>query len=86
MAPQQKRAHRATYASDKKKGGYLIRVAGPNSNLFAGREVPVTTIKGAEHNEQLTKLIWTGTDKETGEPVSLYTFLARPREQVAVEF
>jgi hypothetical protein len=78
-----KRAHRATYARDKKKGGYLVRVAGPNAGRFAGREVPVTTLDGSEHSEKLTRLIWTGTDTgeyggTAGEPIALYTFESRP--------
>lgn len=74
------RAHRATYATDKRKGGYLIRVSGPRANAFVGREVPVTLRDGSEQNEKLVKLIWSGTDKENGEPVSLYSFEAKPRE------
>ena len=41
MAEAPKRSHKATYARDKRKGGYLIRVIGPNAAAFAGREVPV---------------------------------------------
>jgi len=72
------RSHRATYARDKKKGGYLIRVEGPKANMFAGREVPVTTRNNDEHMEKLDGLIWTGTDEETGKPVALYSFVSRP--------
>ena len=79
--PNPKRAHRATYASDKRNGGYLIRVVGPHSNAFAGRDVPVTRKNGDETDEKLERMIWTGLDKETGEPVSLYKFVARPREK-----
>lgn len=75
-----KRLHKATYASDKRTGGYLIRVAGPNADKFAGREVPVTTKGGDEHTEKLLKMIWTGPDQETGEPVALYKFESKPRE------
>lgn len=84
--PAAKRAHKATYATDKKKGGYLVRVSGPYPEMFAGREVPVTTKAGVEHPEKLVRLIWSGTDTETGERVSLYTFESRPREAAAVEF
>lgn len=76
-----KRLHRATYARDKRKGGYLIRVAGPTAERFAGREVPVTTKSGDEHMEKLTGLIWTGTDQESGEKVALYSFESRPRDE-----
>lgn len=86
MATQEsKRTHRATYARDKRKGGYLIRVAGPNAGLFAGREVPVTMKSGDEHNEKLLALIWSGVDAETGENVALYTFEAKPRDPSATE-
>lgn len=78
LAP--KRAHKATYASDKRNGGYLIRVQGPNSNRFAGKDVPVTTKSGVEHMEKLEKLIWTGKDQETGQPVTLYKFASKPKE------
>lgn len=79
------RQHRATYARDKKKGGYLVRVAGPNANAFAGREIPVTTLDGSEHAEKLIRLIWTGVDTGeyggvAGQPIALYTFEAKPRE------
>lgn len=76
-----KRQHRATYARDKRKGGYLVRVSGPNAAAFAGREVPVTKKSGEEDKETLDALIWTGNDNETGEPVALYSFVARPREE-----
>lgn len=82
-----KRKHRATYATDKRNGGYLIRVVGPTAEKFAGREVPVTTRAGAEHQEKLSRLIWTGADEETGEPVALYKFEPKPRErEEVVEF
>ena len=81
-----KRAHRATYSTDKKKGGYLVRVEGPHSNAFAKRDVPVTLKNGTEQTERLQKLIWTGKDQETGVPVSLYTFEAKPREEVELAF
>ena len=74
------RKHKATYATDKLKGGYLIRVTGPNSNRFAGREVPVTTRAGNENMEKLEKLIWSGNDKDTGENVTLYKFAGKPKE------
>lgn len=80
--------HRATYARDKKKGGYLIRVAGPTAGAFAGRTVPVSTLDGDTHPEQLVKLIWTGIDTgeyggTKGEPIALYTFASQPREPEA---
>lgn len=87
MADKEKRRHRATYATDKRNGGYLIRVQGPTPEAFAGREVPVTTKAGTEHMEKLVRLIWAGTDQESGEKVALYKFESKPRdEQVAAEF
>lgn len=79
VAEEKKRQHRATYSMDKTTGGYLIRVAGPFANRFAGREVPVTMKSGEEHQETLVRLIWTGKDKETGENVALYRFQSKPR-------
>jgi len=76
------RLHRATYATDKRKGGYMIRVAGPQAGRFAGRVVPVTRKDGSESEEALVKLTWSGKDDETGENVALYTFEPRPREEV----
>lgn len=77
--------HRATYSRDKRMGGYIIRVEGPFSNRFAGRLVPVTLRDGTSHDEQLTDLIWTGNDEETGKPIALYHFEARPRDEAADE-
>lgn len=81
-----KRLHRATYARDKKKGGYLIRISGPTAGRFAGREVPVTRADGSESMEMLDGLIWTGIDDGTtggqaGAPVALYSFKQRERKQ-----
>lgn len=84
--PEGKRTHRATYARDKKKGGYNIRVVGPNAAEFAGEVVPVNTASGEEHDEKLNALLWTGPDKDpqsgelTGRTAALYSFEARPRE------
>lgn len=75
------RVHKATYATDKRKGGYLIRVAGPAANRFAGRVVPVTTRDGSEHDETLTRLIWSGLDQESGENVALYNFEPKPKAE-----
>lgn len=82
-----RRAHTATYATDKRAGGYIIRVSGPHSSAFVGRQVPVLRKDKSESLETLTKLIWSGKDKDTNEPVSLYAFAPRPRdEQEEVEF
>jgi len=86
MTKTQDRAHKATYARDKKKGGWLIRVAGPHAHRFAGRAVPVTMFSGDEHTEMLTTLIWAGADDKTGQPVSLYAFEPRPKEEEKLEF
>lgn len=85
-------AHKATYARDKKSGGYLVRVIGPNAAEFAGRDVPVGTMSGSEHMEKLITLVWTGIDKGwddrpgTGQPAALYKFESKPREKVEVVF
>lgn len=73
--------HKATYARDKRKGGWMIRVQGPHSNRFAGRTVPVTMLDNSMHEENLDKLIWTGKDQQTGDNVTLYTFKPKPKEE-----
>jgi len=73
------RQHIATFATDKRNGGYLVRVLGPFSNRFAGREVPVTRKDKTETAVQLDRVVWSGKDTDTGKPVSLYTFV--PEEQ-----
>ena len=75
-----KPSHRATYSRDNKQGGWNVRVVGPQANMFAGREVPVTMKDGSTHMEKLDKLLWTGTDKDTGQPVAVYSFVAKPKE------
>ena len=82
MAKAAERSHRATYSTDKKNGGYIIRVEGPKANQFAGRTVPVTLKNNkGEHEEKLTRLIWSGVDKESGANVALYAFESRPKVQ-----
>lgn len=83
---EKKPQHSATYAADKKKGGYLVRVAGPHASAFVGREVPVLRKGETEphSSEKLTKLIWSGVDTETGGNVALYAFEARPRDAAAM--
>ena len=78
---QAKRAHKATYARDKRKGGYLVRVMGPYADRFAGREVPVTRKDNSESPEKLTHIVWSGKDAETGMPVSLYHFEPKPKDE-----
>lgn len=80
------RKHKATYATDKRSGGYMVRVAGPNCDKFIGREVPVITKAQKEQHEKLIRLVWVGVDKESGEKVALYKFEPRAREAEVVEF
>lgn len=79
IAPAGERRHRATFASDNRKGGYMIRVEGPDCGKFAKKQVPVTRYDGTESVETLQNLIWQGPDAETGKPVALYKFVAHPR-------
>lgn len=87
-----KRQHKATYAKDKRNGGYLVRVIGPQSNAFAGRSVPVTRRDDSEEMEKLVAVIWTGIDNGTdanpgtGKPVTLYSFEAKPKDDMDVAF
>lgn len=93
MATEQKKGggHAATYARDNRTGKYLVRVTGPHSNKFVGREVPVRRLDNTMSNEKLTKVIWSGMneDAEKGPvgPVTLYAFEARPADQIdEIEF
>jgi len=83
-----KRSHRATYGRDKRKGGYIVRVEGPNCTRFAGRTVPVTLKNGGETEATLDSLIWSGNDQETGKPVAMYSMVAKPpsEEQEEIPF
>ena len=78
--------HKATYASDKRLGGYLIRVVGPDADKFIDYTVPVTTRNGDVHNEKLTRLVWAGVDIDSGSRVALYHFESKPRETSSLEF
>ena len=80
------RMHRATFSRDKKTGGYLVRVEGPRAPDFAGREVPVTMRDGTEQTEKLERLIWSGKDQESGKPVALYKFEAKPKQAEEISF
>lgn len=89
---KKQRSHKATYSRDKKTGGYLIRVSGPQASAFAGREVPVSRNDGSESLEKLEKLINSGIDSgevipaDAGKPYALYTFQPKPRQEVEAEF
>lgn len=80
-----KREHKATYAADKRNGGYLVRVIGPQANKFAGKIVPVVKRDDSESQEALERVVWTGIDSGTpdrpgtGKPVALYTFTQKPK-------
>jgi len=86
-----KRQHKATYATDKRKGGYMIRVIGPHAGEFVGREIPVTRKDDSENMEKLTQLVWTGVDTGTpeepgtGKPVALYKFAPKPKDDTEDE-
>lgn len=86
---QKARAHRANYSRDKKKGGWLVSVIGPNADKFAGREVPVNSANGDETFEKLGALIWSGPctlPGFEGQNSALYTFEPKPREEVSYDF
>jgi hypothetical protein len=91
IAEPGKRRHTATYATDKRTGGYLVRVAGPDADKFAGREVPVKTKRDVEHSEKLLKIKWAGVDEiedsaTRGQNVALYTFASKPRDIDTIAF
>lgn len=87
-----KRQHKATYARDKVKGGYLVRIVGPHANAFGGKIVPVVKRDDTESEEALEVVVWSGIDTGTpenpgtGKPVALYTFTQKPRGSDDVEF
>lgn len=88
----EKRSHKATYAADKRNGGYLVRVVGPHANAFSGKIVPVVKRDDSESAEALERVVWSGIDtgtKEnpgTGKPVALYKFTQRKNKDNDVEF
>jgi len=96
-APKKPR-HKATYAQDKKNGGYLVRVIGPDAEKFVGREIPVTNKDGETNIEKVVRLIWKGVDtgipakdgkpeiKGTGQPAALYEMAKREKQKKDVEF
>jgi len=82
-----KQEHRASYAKDKRYGGYLIRVEGPHSNMFEGREVPVVRKDSVEETmEKLMGVVWTGKDNKSGKPVTLYRFEQKKTDRSEIAF
>jgi len=76
-----KRTHKASYAKDKRQGGYLIRVQGPKSNMFVGRTVPVSKKDSTDEDQiELIEIVWSGKDDDTGAPVTLYKFKPKLKE------
>jgi len=49
--------------------------------MFANRIVPVSLKDGGETERQLANLIWSGKDKDTGKPISLYGMVVQPRAE-----
>lgn len=87
IPPKDGRAHKATYARDKRQGGYLVRITGPRAKEFrVGQYVPVTRMDGSENMEQLNGLVWQGTDEDTSAPCALYQMTKRARAVDAIEF
>ena len=83
-APREGRSHSASYSKIRGEPfKWYVRVVGPHAEKFSGRTVPVTTKGGADHDEDLARMIWNGTDRRTGENVALYEFIAKPKADVA---
>jgi len=78
--------HVATYAADKRKGGWLVRVAGPRPDMFSGRIIPVTRRDRSIGDESLERVVWTGKDEDTGENVALYKFAPKPQSLDEIPF
>lgn len=79
---KQARQHHATFARDKRRGGYMVRVEGPNANRFAGRVVPVSMKDGQETQAELDVLIWSGPDKQSGKLTALYSVVPHALENL----
>jgi len=81
------RSHRASYAKDNMKGGYNVRVIGPNAVKMGRRWLPVTRVDGSENMEFTMGIIWSGVDdgndevKGTGLPVALFSMWKAPKEK-----
>jgi hypothetical protein len=78
--------HKATYAADKRKGGWLVRVEGPRPDSFVGRIVPVTRRDDTVGDEALERVVWSGKDEDTGKPVCLYKFAPKPQSLDEIPF
>jgi hypothetical protein len=84
--PAKGRSHTASYSKIRGEPfKWYIRVVGPSAEKFSGREIPVATKGGEEHDEKLTKMIWNGADRTSGENVALYEFLAKPKAEVELD-
>lgn len=81
------RTHKATYAKDRKEGGYNLRVIGPHAKKMGRRWLPVTRFDGSENMEYALDIIWSGTDDGTedrpgtGLPVALFSMWKAPKEE-----
>ncbi len=74
------RNHRASYAKDKMKGGYNIRVVGPSALKMGHRWLPVTRVDGSENMEFTMDIVYSGKDDDTGQPLALFTMWKAPKE------
>lgn len=74
------RLHWATYAKDKMKGGYNVRIIGPQASKMRNRWVPVTRIDNTENMEFVRDIIWSGVDDDTKQPVALYSMWKAPKD------
>lgn len=75
------RSHRASYAKDRVKGGYNVRIVGPSAPKLGNRWVPVTRVDGSENMEYVRDIIWSGTDDDTGQPVALFEMWKAPKDE-----
>lgn len=74
------RSHRATFSRDKYEGGYNVKVVGPAAKRMEGRWVPVTKKDDSEEMRYLLRLVFGGTDDDTGQPMAIYKCWAEPRK------
>jgi hypothetical protein len=81
--PAKGRTHVASYTKIRDiPFKWFIRVVGPHAGRFAGRDIPVARKDGSEETEKLIKLIWQGDDRDTGKPVAIYEFVAKPKQEL----
>lgn len=80
LYPTNGRQHSASYTRLRGEPlKWFVRVVGPHALKFSGRDIPVATKNGVEHEEKMGRLLGDFTDQDTGQPVGIYEFIAKPK-------